>query len=499
MKGIAAAVALVVIAGMQSAPAPSGRAQLVIVVDGLRADAVTPETMPRLSRLSQRGIAFNAHHSVFPTVTRVNGASLVTGAYPETHGLLGNTVYVPTVEPLRGLDTGQRENLERIAATEKKLLTAPTLSELLKAAGKSLVALGSGTTGAVFVLNDTVASGAVIHPQYARPLNLEARILQRFGPPPAAATPNTARHQRIVDTYLQMVLAEMRPDVTVIWLNDPDETGHAKGMGAATREAIEIVDREIGRVEDTLRDRGLLERTNIIVTSDHGFSTYANTLRLAEIVRPLAQPMADGSPDVVVAEGAIYFRGSRDIERQRALVRVLQKKPEVGAIFTTPIQDRDVHGFAEGTLSLDVARWRHARSADILVSPNWSDDANGAGIKGTSTQTGTAGHGSSSPYDIHNILFAAGPDFREHATSAVPTSNVDLAPTLLHLLGMPVAPAMTGRVIAEGLKNGPLPSSVAVTHDTQTVTTLDGSYQVSAHISIAMGKRYLDYTVANRK
>ena len=499
MKGIAAALAVVAVAGMQSTPARLARVQLVIVVDGLRPDVVTADSMPRLSRLAQRGIVFTAHHSVFPTVTRVNGASLVTGAYPETHGLLGNTVYAPNVEPLRGLDTGQRENLERIAAADATLLTAPTLSEMLKAVGKSLVALGSGTTGAVFVLNDRVASGAVIHPQYARPQDLESRILQRFGPPPPAATPNAARHQRIVDIYLQMVLAEMHPDVAVLWLNDPDETGHAKGMGAATHEAIGVVDREIGRIEDTLRERGLLERTNIIVTSDHGFSTYTNTLRLAEIVRPLAQPMPDGSPDIVVTEGAVNLRGSRDIERQRAIVRVLQQHPEVGAIFTRPLQDSDVHGFADGTLSLSVARWRHPRSADILVSPNWSDEANDVGIKGKSTQTGTAGHGSSSPYDIHNTLIAAGPDLKERATSAVPTSNVDIAPTLLQLLGIPVGPRMTGRVIAEALKDGPPPTSVAVTHETLTAKTNDGSYQVSAHVSIAAGKRYLDYTEVVRR
>ena len=58
--------------------------------------------MPRLTRLGQRGIVFNAHHSVFPTVTRVNASSFVTGAYPETHGLLGNDIYVPSANALRG-------------------------------------------------------------------------------------------------------------------------------------------------------------------------------------------------------------------------------------------------------------------------------------------------------------------------------------------------------------------------------------------------------------
>ena len=48
---------------------------LVIVVDGLRPDYVTKDVMPRLTQLGKRGIVFNAHHSVFPTVTRVNASS----------------------------------------------------------------------------------------------------------------------------------------------------------------------------------------------------------------------------------------------------------------------------------------------------------------------------------------------------------------------------------------------------------------------------------------
>ena len=68
--------------------------------------------MPRLAGLGQRGIVFTAHHSVFPTVTRVNASSFVTGAYPEAHGLMGNTIYIPRASATQTLDTGKRENLE---------------------------------------------------------------------------------------------------------------------------------------------------------------------------------------------------------------------------------------------------------------------------------------------------------------------------------------------------------------------------------------------------
>src|SRR5436190_6296585 len=102
---IAVAAALAV-AAPRAQPSP-GHTHLVIVGDGLRPDYVTPEVMPRLVRLGQRGVVFRSHHAVFPTVTRVNASSFVTGAYPEAHGLLGNTIYIPNANATKGLDTGE--------------------------------------------------------------------------------------------------------------------------------------------------------------------------------------------------------------------------------------------------------------------------------------------------------------------------------------------------------------------------------------------------------
>ena len=105
------AVLIALGAGARAQPDRTSHTHLVIVVDGLRPDSVTPEVMPRLFRLGQRGVLFRSHHSVFPTVTRVNGSSFVTGAYAESHGLMGNVLYSPKVDPAKGLDTGERANL----------------------------------------------------------------------------------------------------------------------------------------------------------------------------------------------------------------------------------------------------------------------------------------------------------------------------------------------------------------------------------------------------
>ena len=475
--------------GAQSAP----RTHLVIVVDGLRPDYVTAEGMPRLFRLGQRGTVFTAHHAVFPTVTRVNASSFVTGVYPEAHGLLGNTIYIPSAEPARGLDTGVRENLERVERSESRLLTAPTLAEMLRPAGKRLLAVSSGSSGSALLLNHTRGNGTTVHVEFARPDAIAARARTVLGEVPAKQMPNDAQNQYAIDAYLKVGLDDVRPDVTFMWLNDPDGTAHAKGMGVpVTLESLALVDAGIGRIEDTLRARGLLDRTNILVTSDHGFSTHTGELKLTALVEPFARKLPDGSSDIVVAEGAIYLRSGNDPSRIAAIVAALQARPEVGAIFTAK-------GAVPGTLPFDVARWSHSRSGAILVSANWTDRANEHGYKGTTTQGGVAGHGTSSPFDIRNTLIAAGPDFRQGTVSNVPTGNVDIAPTLLHLLGMPVPPSMTGRVIAEGLRTGPQPSAIRVERRRERVASQDGRYEASAHLSIVEGRQYLDYTQVMRR
>lgn len=481
------------------APAPSGHVQLVIVVDGLRPDHVTPALMPRLERLGRRGMVFTAHHSVFPTVTRVNAASMATGVYPESHGLLGNSVYIPAVSPTQGLDTGSRENLEAIARANAPLLTAPSLGELLPAAGKKLFVAGAGTSGAAFLLNHTVGTGAIVHQDFTRPESLRAHVLETLGPAPPSAMPNAALNTRAVDAYLALGLDEIHPDLSMLWISDPDHTAHNKGIGSETStQSLRLADAEIGRIEDALTAKGLADRTNVIVVSDHGFSTHTGALKLAALVSPFARPLPDGSPDIVVVEGTVNFRTAVEPARVAAIVAMLQKRPEVGAIFTRPNPNGGAQGIVPGTLSFDVVRWNHPRSAEILVSANWTDEKNAAGYSGTTGDSGVAGHGTTAPYDVHNTLIAAGPDFREHAVSAVPTSNVDLAPTLLMLLGVKIPASMSGRVIEEALRTGPAIASVNVDRATETARTADGTYVLTARLSKAAGKSYLDFTDVKR-
>ena len=465
---------------------------LLIVLDGLRPDYVTPELMPNLHALGERGVVFTDHHAVYPTVTRVNAASISTGAYPETHGLMGNAVFFPAVDSTRFLSTSERGNLLRIEEAEAgRLLTAPTLGERLQSAGLRMLVASAGSSGSSYLLNHRVAGGGIIHYEYAVPEALGEAVRERLGPPPPAAMPNRGRNRYVVDAFLEVGLARVDPAVTVLWLSDPDTTAHANGIGHPTSvAALRAVDEEIGRIQDGLRAADLLHAFNIWVTSDHGFSTHTGAVDLDALLEPFAGELPDGSPRIVADSGAIYVRDG-DTDTVARIVEALQDSERVGAIFT-----RDAR--APGTLAFDAARWDHARSAAILYSPAWTDAENEHGYRGTSASGGAAGHGSTSPYDIRNTLVAAGPALRSGIQVTLPTSNVDFAPTFLYLLRLSAAPTMAGRPLTEALRDGPElqaePRSAEIARETP-----DGRYRAVARSTVVFGRRHLDSATAERR
>jgi arylsulfatase A-like enzyme len=502
-RAVAAAACVVLTLSVFRHPAGVNAAvahhQLLVVLDGLRPDYVTPTLMPSLYALGQRGVTFTNHHSVFPTVTRVNASSISTGAYPERHGLLGNSVFFPQVDSRRFLATDVRDNLLRIdAATSGRLLTATTLGEVLEAAGQKLLVVSAGSSGSAFLINHKVAGGGIIHWEFTLPESL-ARAAARV--PAEAGASSVAKDRRAVDAFLRVGLPELNPAVTVMWLTDPDTTAHDRGIGHPdTVAALHHLDDEIGRLQDGLRQAGRLDDFDIWVTSDHGFSTHTGAPDLAAAFAAAAGTLPDGSPRVVNGGGAIYVR-DHDVPAINRLVDTLQRTAGVGAIFTPATAPGSLDGRVRGTLSFDAIRWQHERSADILYSPDWTDRANSYGVPGTVASGGVAGHGSSSPFDIHNTLIAAGPDLKRRSVIGTPSANVDFAPTFLKLLDLNTPPSMQGRPLDEALSAGGEAATVRTMQ--RTATSADGAYVLEASFSIVQTSRgsysYFDRTRVTRR
>jgi predicted AlkP superfamily pyrophosphatase or phosphodiesterase len=484
---------LLALAASTACSQPPPRRHLLIVVDGLRPDYVTPDVMPALTALARRGVVFNRHHAVYPTVTRVNASSISTGSYPEAHGLMGNSVFFPKVNATRFLDTSDRANLLDIAKAEGRLLTAPTLGELLQAAGRRMLVVSSGSTGSAFLNNHTVSGGAILHYRYVLPESL-AEEIKLLGPAPGEDAPPGSLDRFAVDAFLKIGLPRIDPSVTVMWLSDLDSTAHEKGIGdPATVDILRHVDGEIRRIEDGLKAVNLFDQYDIWVTSDHGFSTHTGGVDLGPILKPFTGSLPDGSPRIVSNGGAIYVRDG-DQSTVSAIVAALQRTPGVGAIFTRANARQLLDGGVPGTLSFDAVRWDHDRSAQILFSPDWTDAENAHGMRGMVSSGGVAGHGSASPWDVHNTLIAAGPDLKQGVAIEVPSANVDFAPTFLTLFGLPVPATMHGRPLAEALRGRPdAAAGVTFTH---TVRTGDDTYAATAMFSTVSNNgresRYFD-------
>jgi hypothetical protein len=461
---------------------------LVIVVDGLRPDYVTPEHMPALRRLGEQGVFFEQHHAVIPTVTRVNSPSISTGSYPESHGLMGNSIYVPSVDPDRALNTSDYRNLVKVRETEGKLLTATTIGEVLDQSGKQFLAISSGSSGSAYLLNPGLNGAGLINVDVILPESLRERVEFAIGPAPEDSLPATPRIRWTVDAYIELGLKEIHPDVTILWMTDPDHTAHSAGIGAPdTVASLRGVDDQIARILEAHERLGLNDRMNIIVTSDHGFSTHSGGFNLS-----LYLSRHGFNEGVHVAGDAVYVDG-HDPARIAQIVGLLREQPTAGVIFTRGVDTDAFDGSVPGTFSFAAIHWQHDRSADILAFPEWGSEVNEYGFAGHTAYSGVAGHGSTSEWDIHNTLIAAGRAFKRGLRSSVPSANPDIAPTVLHLLGIAPPGSMTGRVLGEAIAGGPDPASMQVGQHRVDQKSMEGPPRVTwIRWSIVEGRRYVD-------
>ncbi len=474
---------------------------LIVFFDGLRPDYITREGMPNLYAFSKRGCYGTQHHSVFPTVTRVNASSYSTGSYPATNGLMGNTVYFPQVDSTKGLNTGEASEMMKVAeATHDHLLTTISLGEILKAAGKDMMVFSSGSSGQALMQNHKVA-GSVLNTSMILPASIKQKVVDEVGPIPAGGKPNVKQHAWITDALIHYGLKADGPLVSAIWFSDPDASAHSDGIGSPLAvQSIKAVDAEFGRIIASLEETGLTNHFNIIVSTDHGFVTHIGKTGLAEFLINEGLKKSKESTDVVVAEGAVYVK-DHDAGTIQKIVAALQAQPWVGAIFTKAKKDGDAAGSVEGTLSFDAVHWNHKdRSGDILVDVNWNDSVNAAGYKGSSFARGVAGHGSLSPYEVHIALLASGPGFKKAYSSNLPTSNVDLAPTILYLHHLPVPKSMDGRIMNELLSEEN--KAMTMQPKTELLETKaafnGGQYHLTLNRTILGRYKYVNFSTVTR-
>ena len=480
---------------------------LVIVFDGLRPDQITSLNTPNLFSLANRGVLFLNHHAAFPTQTRVNVATLFTGCYPGHHGILTNILYLPDLDPTWKISTAQQTTMSELdKRLGGKLVMSTTLGEALHANGKTMAVIGAGGSGNAFLHHVGAArmGGVVIHPDFTVPEPLGLELEERYGPWPTRDVPSHAIIERAVTIFLDYLLPTHQPDVAAMWLPDPDFTEHNRPVGSPVAlEAIKGADAQLGRIVSHLEEAGLADSTDILVASDHGHSTISETVDVESLLIQADLKEGKSSIDVLVAHNggcvSIYVP-DHDRNRVGAIAELLMKQRWCGPVFA-----REAPQPVPGTLPLSLVYDQNPRSPDILMSFSWNGYPNGEGVRGTVVTAGglppgVGEHGSLSPYEIHNVLVAGGPHFKQGTISSVPSGNVDLSPTILRILGLESLQPMDGRALTEALSDGPEPEEVFVaTRLHEASTTIGGTaYRQELQVSEVAGTRYLDKGRATR-
>jgi hypothetical protein len=546
--------------GMAFAQNGTPRNVILFVPDGLRGRIVTPETAPAMAEVRDKGVNFRNSHSLFPTFTTANASAMATGHYLGDTGDFSNTIYTGyavgaadgTVTPFLESDPVLHDVDEHFGGD---YLNEETVLKLARAKGYSTAAIGKlgptlifdhtdkiGTDGLhSIVIDDSTGGKSGVPLSDEVKSELTKASLPLATPPrgdnakagdaktPGTLVPNTAQQAYFADVTSKVVLpmfkARNKPFVLVFWSRDPDGSQHNTGdslntvtpgiNGPTSLAGIKNADNNLAQLRKALDDLGLAASTDIIISSDHGFSTISKESKTSpsakisyddtpkdflpmgflaiDLAKALDLPLFDpndknarvadnahpkagngllgqdpAKPELVVATNGgsdLIYLPNGDKKLAERAIKALLDQDYVSGLFVD-----DKLGRFPGTLPMSQLGLKGK-----AVTPNPSivvnfrsyvagcDEPTNCSVEVADTvlRQGQGMHGSFGRGDTMNFMAAIGPDFKAGYVDALPVSNADVGMTIAQLMGLRPSSAggLTGRVMSEALPNGIIPKA----------------------------------------
>jgi arylsulfatase A-like enzyme len=533
---------------------------ILFVPDGLRGRIVTPQTAPAMAEVRDKGVNFKNSHSLFPTFTTANASAMATGHYLGDTGDFSNTIYTgfasapagDTVVPFLENDAVLGDVDEHFGGD---YLNEETVLKMARAKGYSTAAIGKLGPTLIFdhtdkpgadglhsiVIDDSTGGKAGVPLSQEMQAALTKANLALAAPSrgdngkagdaktPGTLVPNTAQQAYFADVANKIVLpmfkARNKPFVLVFWSRDPDGTQHNTGdslntvtpgiNGPTSMAGIKNADDNLAQLRKALDDLGLATSTNIIIASDHGFSTISKESKTSpsakvayddtpkdflpmgflaiDLAKALDLPLFDpndknarvaadahpkagngllgsdpAKPDLVVATNGgsdLIYLPNRDKKLAARTIKALLDQDYVSGLFVD-----DKLGRFPGTLEMSQLGLKgKAVTPNPSIVVNFRSYVEGCEeptncsveIADTVLRQGQGMHGSFGRGDTMNFMAAIGPDFKAGYVDALPVSNADVGVTIAQLLDLHPAGAggLTGRVMSEALPNGIIPKA----------------------------------------
>jgi predicted AlkP superfamily pyrophosphatase or phosphodiesterase len=380
------------------APVPGHQAPdhqvLLVSIDGLRADAIGSGTMPTLDALAKAGVHADWMNPSYPSLTFPNHYTMVTGLRPDHHGIVNNTMRDPV---LGRFSLGNREAVEDPRWWGGK----PVWVTLQEHGGHAATMFWPGSEAPI----------AGQHPDDW--LRFDAQV-----------TPEAR-----VDQVLEWLDrgGSTRPAFVTLYFDKVDHEEHASGPGSPQAlQAEATVDAALARLLAGLQARGLRDRVDLIVVSDHGMAA----------VPPGQREYFD---DYLAAAG-LPITAIDVVSRGTAAGVAAATGSDVAAVESALVGR---HPHAECWRKQDVpVRWHYGSNPRVpaivcQADIGWTLTTRSSS-PGKTGRTGAHGYAPEAP-EMRAVFVADGPRFADHARLPA-FDNVDVYPLLMRLLGVPAEP-----------------------------------------------------------
>jgi predicted AlkP superfamily pyrophosphatase or phosphodiesterase len=413
---------------------------VLITIDGFPAsmfdDPRTP--IPQIRQLAAQGVVAKGMRVSSPSVTWPNHTTLITGSQPAKHSVIFNGIL-----SRRGPD-------EPVAVDPKKtkveLVPIPTLYDLLHAKGFRTAAINWPCTRGSESLDDDFPDvpDTLRHttPRLLEEL-VSAHILPSAADADFRAMSGPARDEVWTRAACE-VIQKRKPNLLLFHLLNTDGIHHRYGpQSPASYTAMALADIFVGRVVAALDNAGIRTNTTIFVTSDHGFALATNILAPNVLFRRAGWLTVGASNTVTKARvqlvseggmGMIYLNNpqTRDADRSKVIEllageegveKILQADQFVELGFPNPTRENGM-----GDLVL-VAKDGYGISSSAIGESSVIR----AGLQ---DNIGYHGYIATNP-KMNSAFIAAGAGVKGGVKVGI-IENVDVAPTIAHLLKEPL-------------------------------------------------------------
>ena len=370
---------------------------ILVSLDGFRADYLDRFNLTSLKRIMRRGVRARSMIPVFPSLTFPNHYSLVTGLFPDRHGIVSNSFYDP-------------ERRAKYTMNDKGAVLDGTWY-----GGEPIwvTAETQGMVSACFFWPGSEAAIKGVRPTFVKPYD--------------GAVPNAQRVNGVLE-WLKLP-TERRPHVVTLYFSEVDDASH-RGSTSDRRvyEAARSLDRAIGQLLDGIDALPIKDHVYVLITSDHGMvdTNSDQTISIESLVN------LDGVIQTFVGPVTSLHVQDHNTARATQLRDELNARLKKGRAFLRGDLPERYH-YSANARSGDVIvvmdeGWALRRSYDLrgIVRPRW----------------GTHGWDPDLP-SMRAVFLAMGPGIRGGRTIG-DVRNVDVYPLMTELLGLKSAPGIDG-------------------------------------------------------